>query len=35
MNTQALTQPVDVVVVAGADASTWSFSDHTRAQPCQ
>ena len=33
--TQALTQPVDVVVVAAADARTWSFSDQTRAQPCQ
>ena len=35
MTTQALTQPVDVVVVAAADARTWSFSDQTRAQPCQ
>ena len=33
--TQALTQPVDVVVVAAADARTWSFSDQTRAQACQ
>jgi hypothetical protein len=35
MTTQALTQPVDVVVVAAADARTWSFSDGTRSQPCQ
>ena len=35
MATQALTQPVDVVVVAAADARTWSFSDQTRTQPCQ
>jgi PrcB C-terminal len=35
ITTQALTQPVDVVVVAGADARTWSFSDQTRAQGCQ
>jgi hypothetical protein len=35
MTTQALTQPVDVIVVAAADARTWSFSDQTRAQPCQ
>ena len=35
MTTQAITQPVDVVVVAAADARTWSFSDQTRAQPCQ
>ena len=35
MTTQVLTQPVDVVVVAAADARTWSFSDQTRAQPCQ
>lgn len=32
---QAVTQPVDVVVVAGADARTWSFSDHTQSQGCQ
>jgi hypothetical protein len=35
MTSQALTQPVDVIVVAAADARTWSFSDQTRAQPCQ
>jgi hypothetical protein len=33
--TQQLTQPVDIVVVAAADARTWSFSDQTRTQPCQ
>jgi len=27
MTTQAMTQPVDVVVVAAADVKTWSFSD--------
>jgi len=27
MTTQGITQPVDVVVVAAADAKTWSFSD--------
>ena len=32
---QALTQPVDVIVVAAADARTWSFSDQTRTQGCQ
>jgi hypothetical protein len=35
MTTQQLTQPVDIVVVAAADARTWSFSDQTRTQPCQ
>ncbi len=35
MTTQQLTQPVDVVVVAAADARTWSFSDVTRTRPCQ
>jgi hypothetical protein len=35
MATQQLTQPVDVVVVAAADAKTWSFSDQTRAQDCK
>jgi hypothetical protein len=35
MTSQALTQPVDVIVVAAADARTWSFSDQTRTQPCQ
>ena len=33
--TQAVTQPVDVVVVAAADARTWSFTDQSRAQACQ
>jgi hypothetical protein len=33
--TQQLTQPVDVVVVAAADAKTWSFSDQTVAQNCR
>lgn len=32
--TQALTQPVDVVVVNGAGAQTWSFSENKQAQPC-
>jgi hypothetical protein len=32
--TQALTQPVDVVVVAAADARTWSFSDRRVAGNC-
>jgi PrcB C-terminal len=32
--TQALTQPVDVVVVAAADAKTWSFSDRTVTGGC-
>ena len=32
--TQQLTRPVDVVVVAAADAPTWSFSDRIRSQPC-
>jgi len=32
--TQALTQPVDVVVVNGAGAQTWSFSETKQAQPC-
>jgi PrcB C-terminal len=31
---QQVTQPVDVVVVAAADAQEWSFSDRTRSQPC-
>jgi hypothetical protein len=35
MTTQQLTQPVDIVVVAAADARTWSFSDQSRTQPCQ
>jgi hypothetical protein len=35
VNTQQLTQPVDVVVVAAADARTWSFSDQTRTQDCR
>jgi len=33
--TQQITQPVDVVVVAAADAPTWSFSDQTRTQGCR
>jgi hypothetical protein len=33
--TQALTQPVDVVVVAAPDAKTWSFSDRSQVQACQ
>jgi hypothetical protein len=32
--TQAVTQPVDVVVVAAAGARTWSFSDHKQAGSC-
>jgi hypothetical protein len=31
---QALTQPVDVVVVDGATAKTWSFSDTKQAGAC-
>jgi hypothetical protein len=34
VTTQALTQPVDVVVVAAADAKTWSFSDRRVAGSC-
>jgi len=34
MTTQALTQPVDVVVVAAADARTWSFADRSVAGGC-
>jgi protease stability complex PrcB-like protein len=33
--TQQITQPVDVVVVAAADAPTWSFSDRTKSQGCK
>ena len=33
--TQQITQPVDVVVVAAADAPTWSFSDRTKSQACK
>jgi hypothetical protein len=33
--TQQITQPVDVVVVAAADAPTWSFSDRTKSQECK
>ena len=33
--TQQITQPVDVVVVAAADAPEWSFSDRTRTQGCK
>jgi hypothetical protein len=32
---QALTQPVDVVVVAAADAKTWSFSERSAEQGCR
>jgi hypothetical protein len=32
--TQAITQPVDVVVVAAADARTWSLSDRKVAGSC-
>ena len=32
--TQALTQPVDMVVVAAADAQTWSFTDRRVAGRC-
>jgi hypothetical protein len=32
---QALTQPVDVVVVAGADARTWSFGERSAEQGCR
>lgn len=35
LTTQVLTQPVDMVVVAAADARTWSFSDRSVAQGCQ
>lgn len=34
MTTQAITQPVDVVVVAAADAKTWSFGDRKMAGGC-
>jgi hypothetical protein len=34
MTTQAMTQPVDVVVVAAADVKTWSFSDRKVAGGC-
>ena len=34
MVTQALTQPVDMVVVAAADAQTWSFTDRRVAGRC-
>lgn len=34
MVTQALTQPVDMVVVAAADAQTWSFTDRKAAGSC-
>ena len=33
--TQQITQPVDVVVVAAADAPSFSFSDQTRSQGCK
>jgi hypothetical protein len=29
-----LTQPVDMVVVAAADAQTWSFTDRRAAGSC-
>jgi hypothetical protein len=32
--TQALTQPVDVVVVEAASVATWSFSDHRATGGC-
>jgi pyruvate dehydrogenase E2 component (dihydrolipoamide acetyltransferase) len=32
---QQITQPVDVVVVAAADAPTFSFSDQVRSQGCK
>ena len=35
MMTQVLTQPVDVVVVAAADAATWSFRERRVEQPCE
>jgi hypothetical protein len=35
VTTQSLTQPIDVVVVAAADASTWNFNDHTQTSTCQ
>jgi len=31
---QALTQPVDIVVVDGASARTWSFSEAKQSRPC-
>jgi hypothetical protein len=34
MVTQALTQPVDMVVVAAADAQTWSFTDRKAMGAC-
>ena len=34
VTTQALTQPIDVVVVAAADARTWNFNDQTRVNSC-
>ena len=34
MMTQALTQPVDVVVVAAADARTWGFRERRVEQAC-
>jgi hypothetical protein len=32
--TQALTQPVDIVVVAAADVRSWGFSEQMVAQNC-
>ncbi len=34
MTTQALTQPVDLVVVAASGVGTWSFSENTRERAC-
>lgn len=34
VTSQAVIQPVDVVVVAAADAKTWGFSERTDTQPC-
>ncbi len=34
MNTAALTQPVDVVVVSGAGVTGWSFIDRTATRDC-
>ncbi len=33
--TQAITQPVDVIAVAAADAKTWSFSDRKVTAECR
>jgi hypothetical protein len=34
VTTQTLTQPIDVIVVAAADAGTWTFNDQTRVASC-